>query len=114
MSQPAKTYNNLKEFWPFYLSEHSNRTNRNLHFVGTSMVFIWLGLAIAYLNPWYLLVALFNAYGFAWFGHFIIEKNRPATFKYPVKSFVSDFRMWFYTLTGQIGKQMQEHNIKDK
>lgn len=99
-------YKTLKEFWPFYLSEHRNPVNRALHFAGTTGVLVILGTAV-YLQNWWLLFGMpLCGYGFAWFGHFIIEKNRPATFKYPVKSFVSDFIMYFYIWTGQIGREL--------
>ena len=87
-----------REFWPFYLSEHANATNRRLHFVGTTLALGLVVAAIATSNPWLLLAALLSGYGFAWVGHFFIEKNRPATFEYPLWSFVSDWRMWFRML----------------
>ncbi|PJZ68495.1 hypothetical protein CH373_09375 [Leptospira perolatii] len=107
-----KKYTTLKEFWPFYLREHSNPLNRFLHFVGTSIALAWILSAVAFLNPWYLLGALFSGYLFAWTGHFFVEKNRPATFTYPFKSFVSDWIMFFYILTGQIGKELQKAGVK--
>lgn len=99
-------YKTLKEFWPFYLSEHRNPVNRALHFVGTTGVFVLLGLAVYLQNWWLLLCMPLCGYGFAWVGHFIVEKNRPATFKYPLKSLVSDFIMYFYIWTGQIGREL--------
>jgi len=108
----TRQYDSLKDFWPFYLSEHAHPVNRTLHFIGSSGVLILLALSIYTRNPWLLLVLPLCGYGFAWFGHFIIEKNRPATFKYPVKSLVSDWIMYFYILTGQIGRQLEKHNIK--
>jgi hypothetical protein len=90
------------EFWPFYLREHSHPLCRQLHFVGTTLV---LGLAIAALatmSPWPLVGMPLAGYGFAWVAHFTIEKNRPATFKYPLWSFVSDFRMWGVMVTGKL------------
>ncbi|TGK09895.1 DUF962 domain-containing protein [Leptospira fletcheri] len=105
-------YNTLGEFWPFYLREHSNKFNRFLHFVGTSIALAWILSSIVFLNAWYLLGALFSGYLFAWIGHFFVEKNRPATFTYPVKSFLSDWRMFFYTITGQLGKELQKAGVK--
>ena len=83
------------EFYRFYLSEHQNKTCRVLHFTGTFLVFILAFLAI-YLGKsilWFF-VPIFG-YGFAWVGHFFFEKNRPATFKYPLWSLLSDFKMFF-------------------
>ena len=101
MSQPPR-YTTLDEFYPFYLSEHSNRTSRRLHFVGSSLVLGWVGVALMTLNPWWLLAALVQGYAFAWVGHFFFENNRPATFRYPLLSFLGDWRMWWQMLTGRI------------
>ncbi|AYV54707.1 DUF962 domain-containing protein [Leptospira kmetyi] len=103
-----KTYTTFKEFWPFYLGEHSHPVNRALHFVGTSIAIGWILTAIVNLNPFYILAALFSGYFFAWIGHFFVEKNRPATFTYPFKSFMGDWLMYFYILTGQIGKELEK------
>jgi hypothetical protein len=97
-----KEYKNLKEFYPFYLNEHSNLTCRRLHFIGTTILLVALGAMIVK-NDWSFIWTLpLIGYGFAWVGHFVFEKNRPATFKYPVLSFVSDFKMWFEIATGKI------------
>ena len=102
MSERIKTYG---EFWPFYLSQHANPTNRVLHFVGTTGTILCLLAAGVTLNPLYVLLAAISGYGFAWFGHFIIEKNRPATFKHPLWSFRGDARMLRYFLTGRMGAE---------
>jgi hypothetical protein len=99
-------YATLREFWPYYLSEHLSRTNRALHAVGSLGGLCWLGAAVALSNPWLILAGLVNGYAFAWIGHFVIEKNRPATFKYPLKSFLCDWIMLFYILTGRIGREI--------
>ena len=93
-----KKISTYREFWPFYLSEHANPVNRWLHFAGTTIALAFVIVAIVTANAAYLLVALFAGYGFAWFGHFFVEKNRPATFTYPLWSFVSDWRMWILML----------------
>ncbi len=92
----------MREFYPFYLSEHANRTSRRLHFVGTSLALALLVASVLTLNPWYLLGALVCGYAFAWVGHFFFEKNRPATFKYPFFSFAGDWVMWSEILRGKI------------
>ena len=91
----------FREFYPFYLNEHSNRTSRRLHFIGSCGVLALLAWAIAERNAWWLLAALFCGYGFAWVGHFFFEKNRPATFKYPLWSLMGDFRLFFETVSGK-------------
>lgn len=100
-AEPRK-YASMAEFYPFYLSEHSNRTSRRLHFIGTSLGFLWIAAAIATLNAWFLLGGLVSGYAFAWVGHFFFEKNRPATFTYPFYSFAGDWVMWSEILRGKI------------
>ena len=98
----AARYASFAEFYPFYLSEHRNRTCRRLHFIGTSLV---LGCVVAALvtgNAWGLLAAPVCGYGFAWIGHFRFEKNRPATFEYPLYSFAGDWLMYRDMLMGRI------------
>ena len=95
-------YKSFADFYPYYLSEHGNRTCRRLHFVGTSLGFVCLLLAIASLNFWWVLAGLLVGYAFAWVGHFFFEKNRPATFTYPRYSFIGDWVMWKDILTGKI------------
>ena len=92
-SASSGRYARFADFYPFYLSEHSDRTCRRLHFAGTALVLLALALAIILREPRLLLTAPIAGYGFAWLGHFVFEKNRPATFKYPLWSLVSDFRM---------------------
>lgn len=99
MSQ--KKYTSLKEFYTFYLSEHSNPTCRTLHFIGTFLVFTILILSVASQNWWSLALIPVTGYGFAWVGHFFFEKNRPATFQYPLYSLMSDFILFFDMITGK-------------
>jgi len=98
MSERYRTY---EEFWPFYVSQHLNTTCRGLHFVGTTLVFTAVALAFVR-SPWWLLAAPLAGYGFAWVGHFFFEKNRPATFTYPLWSLRGDFRMYRLTLIGKM------------
>ena len=90
------------DFYPFYLSEHSNRTNRRLHFIGTTLGIAALLHALSTLNFWWLLAGVVIGYAFAWVGHFFVEKNRPATFTHPLYSFMGDWAMWKDILTGKI------------
>jgi len=90
------------EFWPFYLQEHSHPLNRRLHFIGTFLVHIFFIYAVV-TQQWLLLwVVPVLGYGFAWVGHFIVEKNRPATFKHPLWSLMGDFKMFYFMLLGKI------------
>ena len=92
----------FREFYPFYLSEHANRISRRLHFIGSCGVLLLVALAIVRGNAWWLLAALLCGYGFAWVGHFFFEKNRPATFKHPLYSFIGDWVMFKDILRGKI------------
>ncbi len=92
----------FREFYPFYMSEHANRTSRRLHFIGSCGVIALVITAIVRGNAWWLLAALACGYAFAWIGHFFFEKNRPTTFKYPLYSFAGDWVMFKDILTGRI------------
>jgi hypothetical protein len=95
-------YRTLAEFYPYYLGEHSNRTRRRLHFVGSTLALASLVTAIATRQVWLGVLAFVQGYAFAWAGHFFYEHNKPATFKYPWLSFRGDWRMWWEMLTGKL------------
>jgi len=78
-----KRFRNFSDFYPFYLSEHANRTSRRLHFAGTTVALVLLIAAIATQKWWLAAAALVQGYAFAWVGHFFFERNKPATFRYP-------------------------------
>jgi len=104
MSSPAPLhrYSSFREFYPFYLSEHANRTCRRLHFVGSSLA---LGCVLALIltdDASWLAVGFLCGYGFAWIGHFVFEKNKPASFRQPLFSFIGDWVMYKDILTGRI------------
>lgn len=95
-------YRTWKEFYPFYLTEHRNQTCKILHFIGTTLVIAsaaWMTMNDAWRFWW--TIPLFG-YGFAWAGHFGFEKNRPASFKQPFFSLISDFAMFWHLLSGQL------------
>jgi hypothetical protein len=98
----SERFDSFGEFYPFYLAEHANRASRRLHFIGSCGVLALVAVAIFTGNAWCLLGALFCGYGFAWVGHFFFEKNRPATFKHPLYSFLGDWVMFKDILTGRI------------
>lgn len=98
MSDRIKTFS---EFYKFYLTEHQNRTSRTLHFIGTFLVFVVIFIAIYYSWGWKWFFVPITGYGFAWVGHAFFEKNKPATFKYPLWSLISDFKLFFEILTGK-------------
>lgn len=99
------------EFWPLYLREHAKPVTRAWHYFGTTLALASL-VALMVTGQWYWLVgALLIGYGPAWIGHFFVEKNKPASFKYPVWSFVSDFRMYFTFLSGGIGRELEKAGV---
>ena len=112
MKSPS-TYNTLAEFWPFYVREHQKPLTRRLHFIGTSLLFVWLGVAVGRRDPRFLLLAWLMPYGWAWVGHFLVEKNRPATFKYPVKSLLSDFVMYGKMWRGQMTAEVERYTTSE-
>ncbi|KZE67558.1 hypothetical protein AWM68_19030 [Fictibacillus phosphorivorans] len=101
-------FNSYEEFWPFYLSQHSKASTRAWHFIGTSFVFVFIILAV-WKSPWFLLAAPVVAYGIAWFSHFFIEGNKPATFGHPFWSLRADFRMYRLILFGQLGNEITKY-----
>lgn len=104
----------FSEFWPYYLAEHSRPATRALHLLAT---LAWLGLLLASLatRTWWLLALIpVAAYGVAWFSHFFVERNRPATFKHPLLSLLADHKMAFYVVTGKMGRELARLKITPK
>lgn|SRR5690554_4503623 len=96
-----KKYTSFDEFYPYYLTEHRQKGTRILHFIGTSGFFALVIAAIISQNWWLILGGIVFAYGCAWVGHFFIEKNKPATFQYPLWSLMSDFKLYFEIIAGK-------------
>lgn len=105
MHETQARIQSFEEFWPYYVSQHMDPIDRKLHFVGTTLA---LGcLAIAPLRPGAALLAPVFGYGLAWLGHAVFEKNRPATFTYPLWSLRGDLRMWRLMLTGKMEPELE-------
>jgi hypothetical protein len=108
----TRTYTSFKEFWPYYLTEHARVHTRALHYLGTSLV-VLLGLAALWTGRYWLFAAMPVAgYFFAWVAHFAVEKNRPATFTYPLWSLVADFKMWWLWLTFRLGPELRAAGVR--
>jgi hypothetical protein len=95
-------FKSFQDFYPHYLSEHSNGTCRLLHFIGSWLVLGILAATFLTQNWWLALLIPLAGYGFAWVGHFAFEKNKPATFRFPAWSLMGDWVMWWQLLTGRI------------
>ena len=100
-------YQSFSEFWPFYVSEHSKPATRALHLIGTTAGIALLVYLIATGRWWLFLLGFVPGYGFAWLAHFLIEKNKPATFQYPLWSFMGDYKMIVLMLTGRMNQELE-------
>jgi hypothetical protein len=98
----TQRYKSFSEFWPFYVSEHSRPGTRLLHLIGTSIGIFVMIYFIATSRWWLFPLGLIPGYGGAWIGHFLIEKNKPATFQYPLWSFMGDYKMIAMMITGKM------------
>ena len=105
MNTDELRYKSFEEFWPFYLGEHSKKGTRVLHFIGTTLLFLFVVKAILDSSLGFVAGGVVSSYGFAWAGHFFIEKNRPATFRYPFFSLVGDLKMCWLMLTQRLSEE---------
>lgn len=106
-----RQYTSFGAFWPYYLREHSQPRTRALHYVGTTLA-VAVALFAVVTGRWLWLLALPVAgYFFAWLAHFTVEKNRPATFTYPLWSLAADFRMWWLWLTGRLQPELDRAGV---
>jgi hypothetical protein len=96
-----KKYKSLNEFYSYYLKDHQNYTCRVLHFIGTTLFFVVIMGAFLFHKLSLLWLCPLFGYGFAWVGHFFFEKNKPATFQYPLYSLLSDFKLYFEIIAGK-------------
>jgi len=108
----AERFSTYADFWPFYLGEHAKPSTRAIHYVGTLASTAILIGAIATQHWWWLIAVPFFGYGPAWFGHFFIEKNRPATFEAPFWSLISDYRMCGLFLTGRLDHELMKYQVR--
>src|SRR5678815_2160976 len=107
MNAESRRYRSFSEFWPFYVSEHSKPATRLLHLVGTTAGIALMVYLIATGRWWLFFLGFVPGYGFAWLAHFVVEKNTPATFKYPLWSFMGDYKMIALMLTGRMRSEVE-------
>ena len=100
-------YDSFTEFWPYYLAEHSKPGTRLLHLLGTLIALATVVVFILIGKWWLFPLALIPGYGAAWIGHFFIEKNKPATFQYPLWSFMGDYKMIWMMLSGRMEGELK-------
>ncbi|MEL6949634.1 MAG: DUF962 domain-containing protein [Pseudomonadota bacterium] len=98
----TQRFERFGDFYPYYLEEHADPRCRVMHFVGSTGVIGVVIAAIVTANAWWLLAMPLVGYGFAWLGHYVFEKNKPATFQYPLYSLAGDWVMYADILRGRI------------
>ena len=98
----SRQYRSFRDFYPFYLTEHSRSGTRRLHFAGTLLVLLTLAYSLVTGRWGFLALLPVFGYGFAWVAHFAVERNRPATFQYPLYSLAGDFRMFADMARGRV------------
>ena len=103
----------FEDFWPHYVRAHSNKTNRKLHFIGSSLALACVGGAALLRRPLLLLAAPVVGYGFAWVGHFVFEKNTPASFSHPLYSFRADWVMWSKIANGTMDAEVARYTEEE-
>lgn len=102
-----KQFESFEDFWPFYVREHSKKLTRQLHFLGTTAALGCLAGGLLTRHRWLLLMAPVAGYGPAWFSHFFIEKNKPATFQHPAWSLKADLVMFAKMIEGTMDAEVE-------
>mmetsp|Transcript_58962 Transcript_58962/g.140503 ORF Transcript_58962/g.140503 Transcript_58962/m.140503 type:complete len:122 (+) Transcript_58962:60-425(+) len=97
----------FREFWPYYCREHTDKNNRSLHLAGSlTGLGVFLHTLLSGADKRRLLACPLIGYGCAWIGHFFIERNKPASFKYPLYSFRGDWLMVLMMLLGRMDSEV--------
>jgi hypothetical protein len=102
MSTSPNPHGSLASFYQFYLLEHANLRCRQMHFIGSSAGLLAIAATIVFKAWIFILLGLLAGYGCAWVGHFFFEKNKPASFKFPLRSFACDWIMYWHMWTGKV------------
>jgi len=96
------TPRNYREFWPYYVGEHGRAGTRLLHAAGLAGAMVCAAAGLVTGNVWWLAAAPVVGYGLAWTGHAVIERNIPASFRFPVWSFIGDIQMFALMCLGRM------------
>jgi hypothetical protein len=107
-------FESFEEFWPFYVKEHRKKATRVLHFLGTTGAMACLAGGLFTKRRWLLALAPVVGYGGAWIGHFFVEKNKPATFAYPLWSLRADMVMWKKMVMRQMDAEVDKVLAQDQ
>jgi hypothetical protein len=112
-SEPGdgRRFASFDAFWPFYLGEHAQPTTRAIHVAGTWTAVALLLWAVLAGPLWLALLAPVVGYACAWVSHMAVERNRPATFTYPLWSLRGDLRMAWLAATGRLGPELRRHGL---
>ena len=102
-----RTFAGYSDFWPYYVSQHLKPATRQFHFAGTSASLLLIAATIIWGQPWLLVALPFAAYGLAWYSHFRIEGNTPATFEHPLYSLRGDFQMYGLMWSGRMTDEVR-------
>lgn len=102
------TFRSFQDFWPYYVRQHSRPRTRALHAAGSVLAVVMFGAAFA-LNLWLLVAVPVVGYAFAWYAHFFVEHNRPATFGHPFYSLFADYRMLFLMMAGRMDEEVAKY-----
>lgn len=96
------------DFWPYYVRQHAQAKTRLLHAVGSVLAIVMLGVSFA-VNLWFLIAVPLVGYAFAWYAHYFVEGNKPATFGHPFYSLIADYRMLFLMMAGRMDEEVERH-----
>jgi hypothetical protein len=110
----VRTFSSFHDFWPFYLGEHSTLQCRVQHFLGTAIAVTFVSVALMTGNGSWLVLAVICGYACAWWGHFVFEKNRPATFRFPIYSFMGDWKMFWMMMVGTLDDEIRRLGIRPR
>jgi hypothetical protein len=107
-----REYRTFKDFWPFYLREHARPATRAWHYVGSTLAILVLAGALLTQTWWLLLAVPVAGYFFAWVSHAFVERNKPATFTYPLWSLIADYRMYGFFLAGKLDGELDKAGVR--